>query len=104
MCVTEESQTHGKESPSETHGHWPRWVDAGVVQGLLSIGKTKSYAVIAEIEGTSEETDAVLRIGNLLRVREDALMRWISRQGVAGGPARPSADGPDHDGAAPDAA
>ena len=45
--------------------------------------------VIAEIERTSEEPDAVLRIGNLLRVREDALMRWISGQGVAGGPTLP---------------
>ena len=103
MCVKEKSQTHGKENPLETHGHGPRWVDAGVVQGLLSIGKTKSYDVIAEIERTSEEPDAVLRIGNLVRVREDALMRWIRDRGVAGGPIRPPADDPD-DGAAPDAA
>jgi hypothetical protein len=64
-------------------------VDAGFVRGLLSIGKTKSYDVIAEIERTSEEPDVVLRIGNLVRVREDALMRWISGQGVAGGPTLP---------------
>ena len=88
----------------ETRSHGPRWVDAGFVRGLLSIGRTKSYDVIAEIERTSEEPDAVLRIGNLLRVREDALMRWISGQGVAGSLTHSTADGPDHDGAAPDAA
>ena len=92
----------------ETHGHEARWVEARYIRGLLSIGKTKSYAVIAEIERTSEEPDAVLRIGNLVRVREDVLMRWISERGVAGGPAPSSTEGPDHhhddDGAAPDAA
>ena len=96
---------HGKEGPLEAHGHGPtRWVDAGAVRGLLSIGKTKSYDVIAEIERTSEEPDAVLRIGNLVRVRHDVLMRWIRDRGVAGGPAHPSTDGSDHDGVAPDAA
>ena len=87
----------------ETRSHGPRWVDASVVRDLLSIGRTKSYDVIAEIERTSEEPDAVLRIGNLLRVREDTLMRWISGQGVAGSLTHSTADGPD-DGAAPDAA
>ena len=87
----------------ETHGHGPRWVDAGFIRRLLSIGRTKSYAIIAEIERTSEEPDAVLRIGNLVRVREDALMRWISGQGVAGSLAGYPTDGPDN-GAAPDAA
>ena len=87
----------------ETHGHGPRWVDAGFVRGLLSIGKTKSYDVIAEIERTSNEPATVLRIGNLLRVREDALMRWISGQGVAGSPTLPPTDGPDDD-AVPDTA
>jgi hypothetical protein len=90
LYVTEESQTHGKESPLETHGHEPRWVDAGAVRGLLSIGKTKSYDVIAEIERrTSEEPDAVLRMGNLVRVKEDALMRWIRDRESRAAPSAP---------------
>jgi hypothetical protein len=54
------------------------------------------------LQGT-EEPDAVLRIGNLVRVREDALMRWITGQGVAGSLTGSPTDDPD-DGAAPDAA
>ncbi len=59
----------------ETKSHNRRWVDAKHLQRRFSVGRTKAYEIIRAIEEDGG-MGVVLRDGRLVRVAEDAVVRY----------------------------
>ena len=59
----------------QTMSHNRRWVDAKHLQQRFTVGRTKAYAIIKDIENDGG-MGVVLRDGRLVRVAEDAVIRY----------------------------
>ncbi len=59
----------------ETTSYTRRWVDAKHLQRRFSVGRTKAYEIIRAIEEDGG-FGVVLRDGRLVRVAEDAVVRY----------------------------
>ena len=59
----------------ETLSNNMRWRDAKHLQRRFSVGRTKAYQIIGTIEKDGG-MGVVLRDGRLVRVAEDAVIRW----------------------------
>jgi hypothetical protein len=57
-----------------------KYVDGKYIRDRLSVSRTKAYEIILQIEKGSRERGEVIRFGRSLRVRQDALERWVLEQ------------------------
>ncbi len=61
-----------------------KYVDGKYIREFLSVSRTKAYEIILEIEEGRRKRGDVIRFGRSLRVRKDAVERWILEHGVGG--------------------
>ncbi len=58
-----------------------RWISTKTIRERLEISRTASYEIAKEIARRSDEPDAVVKRGRMLRVRDDLVERWIVENG-----------------------
>ncbi len=70
---------HMEKQENEKGGHTvkevPEWLSIQDLQGLLHIGHTKAYSIVA-----SGEIPGVIRIGRIIRINRQKLEGWLERQ------------------------